>query len=108
MSGPMRASPAGWDRRRGASTSGAMMVPPGFHDAHVHLVGGGIDLDECNLNGLTTLDEVIAAVRRFAERNPKKKRIRGGGWPLTMSGGNPHKDLLDKIVPDRAVLPRCL
>lgn len=80
------------------------MLLPGFHDSHVHLVGGGIELDECNLNGLATMDEVLAAVRQFAKQHPAKKWIRGGGWPLTLSGGNPHKDLLDEIVPDRPVI----
>ncbi len=80
------------------------MLLPGFHDAHVHLVGGGIELDECNLNGLTDVDQVLAAVRQFAERHPDKKWIRGGGWPLTLNGGNPHKDLLDKIVSDRPII----
>ncbi len=80
------------------------MLLPGFHDSHVHLVGGGIELDECNLNGMTTMDQVLEAVKQFAVRHPDKKWIRGGGWPLTLSGGNPHKDLLDKIVPDRPVI----
>jgi len=80
------------------------MLLPGFHDSHVHLVGGGIELDECNLNDLTTMDQVLAAVGQFAERHPGKKWIRGGGWPLTLSGGNPRKELLDKIVPDRPVI----
>lgn len=80
------------------------MLLPGFHDAHVHLVGGGIELDECNLNGMTTMDQVLEAVREFAKRHPEKKWIRGGGWPLTLSGGNPHKELLDKMVSDRPVI----
>jgi len=80
------------------------MVLPGFHDSHVHLAGGGIELEECNLNGLTTQDEVVSAIRKYAETHPNKKWIRGGGWPLTLYGGNPTKDLLDSIVPDRPVL----
>lgn len=79
------------------------MLLPGFHDAHVHLIGGGLDLDECDLNDLTTEAEVLEAVRRFARRYPDKKWIRGGGWPLTLRGGNPPKSLLDAIVPDRPV-----
>lgn len=80
------------------------MLLPGFHDVHVHLVGGGIELGECNINDLTTLEQILDAVRRFAEQHPEKKWIRGGGWPLTLAGGNPHKALLDKIVPDRPVI----
>ncbi len=90
-------------KTRSIDLQGKMLLP-GFHDSHVHLVGGGIELDECNLNDLATMDQVLAAVRQFAERHPDKKWIRGGGWPLTLSGGNPHKDLLDKIVPDRPVI----
>ncbi len=80
------------------------MLLPGFHDSHVHLVGGGIELGECDLNGLKTIEEVLPVVKRYADNHPDKKWIRGGGWPLTLSGGNPHKELLDKIVPDRPVL----
>lgn len=80
------------------------MLLPGFHDSHVHMIGGGIDQDECNLFDLTTQEEVLEAIQQFAKRYPKKKWVRGGGWPLTMSGGNPHKSLLDKLVPDRPVI----
>lgn len=80
------------------------MLLPGFHDAHVHLTGGGMELDECHLSGLTTLEQVLEAIQNYASRHPERKWIRGGGWPLTMEGGNPHKRLLDKIVPDRPVL----
>ncbi len=90
-------------RTRVVDLSGKMLLP-GFHDAHVHLTGGGMELDECDLKELKTADEVLAAIRTYAEKHPKKKWIRGGGWPLTMSGGNPHKKLLDAIVPDRPVL----
>lgn len=90
-------------KTRSIDLQGKMLLPS-FHDSHVHLVGGGIELDECNLNGMTSMDQVLEAVKQFAERHPTKKWIRGGGWPLTLSGGNPHKDLLDKIVPDRPVI----
>jgi predicted amidohydrolase YtcJ len=80
------------------------MVLPGFHDAHVHLVGGGIRLGECELHAATTAEQVLATVRQFANRHPEKKWIQGGGWPLTLKGGAPHKSLLDGIVLDRPVV----
>lgn len=80
------------------------MVLPGFHDSHVHLVGGGIELAECDLNGLWDLEPILATLKTYSEQNPKLKVIRGGGWPLTLNDGNPRKETLDKIVPDRPVL----
>lgn len=80
------------------------MLLPGFHDSHVHLVGGGIELAECDINGLTELDEIIASVQTYAEQHPEKAWIRGGGWPLTLKDGNPRKELLDKVVKERPVL----
>ncbi len=80
------------------------MVLPGFHDSHVHPVTGGIELGECNLNGLTTPQQILAAIRRYAEQNPNAPWIRGGGWDLPIfPNANPHKSLLDQIVPDRPV-----
>ena len=88
---------------RSIDLAGKMLLP-GFHDAHVHLVGGGIELGECDLNELTTIEQVLAAVRQFAEKHKEEKWIRGGGWPLTIKGGIPHKSLLDRVVPDRPVI----
>lgn len=90
-------------KTRSIDLNGKMLIP-GFHDSHVHLMGGGIELGECNINDLTSAEQILPAVRQFAERHPEKKWIRGGGWPLTFEGGNPHKSLLDKIVSDRPVI----
>ena len=80
------------------------MLLPGFHDSHVHLVGGGVEMGECDINGLTKLEEILKAIEAFASQHPEKVWIRGGGWPLTLNGGNPRKEILDKIVADRPVV----
>ena len=80
------------------------MLLPGFHDSHVHLIGGGIELGECDINGLTTVDQILEAVKRYADLYPERKWIKGGGWPLTVEEGNPHKSLLDKVVSDRPIM----
>jgi hypothetical protein len=80
------------------------MVLPGFHDSHVHPISGGIELGECNLNGLDTQEQIFDAIRSYAGQNPNAPWIRGGGWDLPIfSNANPHKSLLDQIVPDRPV-----
>ncbi|MEN3335490.1 MAG: hypothetical protein V7641_4855 [Blastocatellia bacterium] len=80
------------------------MLLPSFHDSHVHPVSGGIELDECQLSEMATEAEIVEAVRRYAEQNPQKPWIRGTGWQLPLfADANPHKSLLDKVVPDRPV-----
>ncbi|MEP7012554.1 MAG: amidohydrolase [Acidobacteriota bacterium] len=79
-------------------------VLPGFHDSHVHLVSGGIELGQCDLNGSKTGDEVLARVKACAAAKPEAPWIIGGGWDLPLfPQANPHKRLLDEIVPDRPV-----
>lgn len=80
------------------------MLLPGFHDSHVHLVGGGLEMAECDINGMTEMAEILAEVSAYARKHPDGSWIRGGGWPLTLEGGNPRKETLDKIMPDRPVL----
>lgn len=81
------------------------MLLPAFHDSHVHPVSSGVDALDCDLRGLGTVDEVLAAVARFAAAHPDAAWVRGGGWELPLfPDGNPSKALLDRIVPDRPVL----
>ena len=80
------------------------MVLPGFQDSHIHLVMGGLELSQCNLNGLETRDEVFAAIREYAAAHPEKAWIVGAGWDLPIfPGANPDKADLDRLVPDRPV-----
>jgi predicted amidohydrolase YtcJ len=79
---------------------GGRMVLPAFQDSHIHLVSGGIELGQCNLNGLQTKEDVLAAVRDYAARHPGTGWIVGGGWDLPLfPGANPSKDMLDAIAP---------
>ena len=80
------------------------MLLPGFHDSHIHLIGGGIELEQCNINGMTTIEQILDKVRQYAAERPHEKWIQGGGWLLTIADGNPHKSRLDEIVSDRPVV----
>lgn len=81
------------------------MVLPGFQDSHIHPIMGGIQANSCNLEGLKTADEYVAAVRACAKANPKAAWITGGGWLLSTfgPGGIARRELLDQAVPDRPV-----
>ena len=55
-------------------------VLPGFNDSHVHFLSGAASLQELDLSGARTLDEVQQRIRDFAAANPGASWIRGRGW----------------------------
>lgn len=77
-------------------------VLPGFNDAHMHLIGGGLSLDQVSLAEADTLDAVRETVKAWADANPAREWIRGRGWLYApFPGGLPTRHLLDQLVPDR-------
>ncbi|MEX2125267.1 MAG: amidohydrolase family protein [Woeseia sp.] len=103
-------SDEGAERLVGPSTQvvdlGNRMLLPGFQDVHIHPIGGGIEAAACDLNGLTTLDQYLEAIKTYAVENPDEEWIVGGGWSMAVfgPGANASRKLLDEIVPDRPVL----
>ncbi|GAA2683614.1 amidohydrolase [Actinoplanes palleronii] len=80
------------------------LLLPGFQDAHVHAVMGGVELNECDLTGTTDLEEYLRRVRAYADAHPGLEWISGGGWAMEVfPGGVPGRELLDRVVPDRPV-----
>jgi predicted amidohydrolase YtcJ len=97
---------SGVSRFRGKNTKvidlSGKTILPGFHDSHVHLVTGGIELEQCNLNGLVTDEEILARIRDYAVAHPEKPWIVGGGWDLPVfPEANPTKQELDGVVGER-------
>jgi predicted amidohydrolase YtcJ len=83
--------------------AGRMLVP-GFQDAHVHPVGGGVDMLQCDLHDLSTAEEYLGAIREYAESHPDAPWILGGGWSMdAFPGGTPTATALDDVVSDRPV-----
>jgi predicted amidohydrolase YtcJ len=83
--------------------AGRLLVP-GFQDAHVHAVYGGVELGECDLTGTTDLAEYRRRISAYATAHPEREWITGGGWSMeSFPGGTPTRQLLDEIVPDRPV-----
>jgi predicted amidohydrolase YtcJ len=80
---------------------GGRMLIPGFQDAHVHPVSGGIELTQCNLNDLETRQAVLDKVKECA-KDSSRPWVVGGGWLLPLfPGGAPTKEVLDALVADR-------
>lgn len=81
--------------------SGGMLVP-GFQDAHVHPVWGGLDMMRCDLSELSTRREYLDRIGNYAAAHPKNKWVLGGGWSMAaFPGGTPVAEDLDRILPDR-------
>ena len=80
------------------------LLAPGFVDAHVHPVQGGLERLRCDLSGLSTREEYLAAVASYAADHPEAEWILGGGWAMpAFPGGTPAAADLDRVVPDRPV-----
>jgi predicted amidohydrolase YtcJ len=84
---------------------GGRLLLPGFNDAHVHFVDGGLQLDSVQLNDATSTDEFVRRVREQAQKTPKGEWIKGGDWDETKwSPPNlPTKELIDPVTPDNPV-----
>jgi len=86
---------------------GGRMLLPGFQDAHVHPVWGGLDMLRCDLSALDSADAYTDAIGRYALEHPDDAWILGGGWGMSaFPGGTPTASLLDTVTGDRpAFLP---
>jgi predicted amidohydrolase YtcJ len=79
-------------------------VLPGFQDAHLHPLDGGLLAVVCNLHETDSADECLDVIARYAREHPEREWITGDGWSMDFfEGGNPDKERLDAIVPDRPV-----
>ncbi len=80
------------------------MVLPGFQDAHLHPSTGGLAQLRCKLHDASDRRSYLELVRRYAEERPELEWIVGGGWSMdAFPGGNPRREDLDALVPDRPV-----
>ncbi|MEU0270622.1 amidohydrolase [Streptomyces sp. NPDC006307] len=78
------------------------LLIPGFQDAHVHPVGGGVEMGRCDLSGATTAEAYRRRIREYADAHPEAEWITGGGWSMeAFPGGTPDRRFLDELVPDR-------
>jgi predicted amidohydrolase YtcJ len=71
-------------------------VVPGFNDAHLHLIEGGLELAGVDLTGVLTVEDAVDRVRRWAAANPDAAWITGRGWaPFSDDAPQPTRQTLD-------------
>lgn len=73
---------------------------PGFIDAHCHFYGLGLTLQQVNLVGTKSFEEVVEKIVLFQEKNPSEY-IKGRGWNQNdwKIKEFPTKEKLDKLFP---------
>lgn len=80
-------------------------IYPGFIDAHTHFLEYGLGLQQVNLKGLKSWQQVLDTVKAYAERNPEGWVI-GNGWDQNLWADHkfPDKAKLDQLFPVRPVI----
>ncbi|MCH9722637.1 MAG: amidohydrolase [Actinomycetia bacterium] len=82
---------------------GGRMLLPGFVEAHIHPLLGGLLTSGVDLQ-VPDRDAVLSAIAEHVRANPGGP-VRGFGWRMDMFGPEgPHRDDLDAILPDRPAL----
>lgn len=81
------------------------LVVPGLQDAHGHLRGLGDALENVDLTGTKSFDEVVERVKAAAARTPKGEWVVGRGWDQNdwAVKDMPHHAELSAETPDHPV-----
>lgn len=81
-------------------------VLPVFHDAHIHTGLMALEKLAPDLDGATSLAEVLTRLREFAAAHPGISWVLGGRYDANKweCGSAPHRTYLDEIFGDRPVV----
>ncbi len=84
------------------------VVVPGFHDAHIHMQGGGLSLVRAELATAKDLKATQQVVKSYAAAHPDRPWVLGRGWSygIVPTGTLPTAAMLDAVVADRPVFIR--
>ena len=81
------------------------LLSPGFQDAHIHPISGGVESLQCDLTASTDAADAVRRIAAYAAAAPAEPWILGAGWSMDhFAGGAPTRALIDAVVPDRPVL----
>lgn len=73
------------------------LVVPGFIDAHIHFLAGGLGLASVQLRDAATPGEFAGRIASFAHTRPAGTWIRNGDWDHQLWGGElPHREWIDR------------
>ncbi len=82
-------------------------LAPSFGDGHAHPIFGGLEAEGPAVRACTSVDEIVAEVRRYAEQHPELPAIIGGSYDGSLKPeGLFDARWLDEAVRDRPVVLR--
>ncbi|MFF6802066.1 amidohydrolase family protein [Streptomyces sp. NPDC012616] len=82
---------------------------PAFGDGHAHPVMGGLGLLGAPVRECASVEEIVEAVRHWADEHPEAEWITGDGFDAWLApDGRFDAHWLDKAVPDRPVVLRTM
>ena len=83
-------------------------VYPGFYDAHCHFYSYGLSLQNVDLRGTKSFDEVVRKVKNFADKHPENEWIIGRAWDQNDWDVKefPENSKLNELFPDKPVVLR--
>ncbi|GAB4022980.1 amidohydrolase [Spirosoma koreense] len=81
---------------------GGLPVYPGFYDPHAHFLGLGQVLDQADLVGAGSFDEVVERLKTFYKSHPNVLWLTGRGWDQNdwPDKAFPTKEKLDEAFPN--------
>ncbi len=78
------------------------LLTPGFQDAHIHPIFGGVDRLQCDVRDSRGREGVLSTIRAYVDAHPDEPWIIGSGWYMAdFANGTPRREDLDAIVSDR-------
>ena len=89
------------DSTRSVNLEGRLVIP-GLVDSHAH--PGYIDVEQYGEISETNEEDMLAAVRKYADEHPDDEWLRLCCWPIGLyvkGNQGPDKRVLDAVVPDR-------
>ncbi len=77
-------------------------IYPGFYDAHAHFFGFAQTLNQADLTGATSFEEIIERLKAFRETLPEAPWLMGRGWDQNLWDNKvfPDRSKLDEAFPD--------